>query len=156
MSGRNVNRKNVESIASRVARLIIPVGRMRQCHHPPPRCHYLSPGSFAVNLTLLIDAVVASSEEPFGTSAVNNSLFAPGLISSLLQAFTRQTSYASSLAINHLGLLHHPTEQGGKNIKVFALPVENNTAKKKKRGNDQEGNKAERRCTYPLINSNLL
>ena len=60
--------------------------------------------SFAVNLTLLIDAVVASSEEPFGTSAVNNSLFAPGLISSLLQAFTRQTSYASSLAINHLGL----------------------------------------------------
>ena len=51
--------------------------------------------------------------------------------------------------------LHHPTEQGGKNIKVFALPVENN-AKKKKRGNDQEGNKAERRCTYPLINSNLL
>ena len=51
--------------------------------------------------------------------------------------------------------LHHPTEQGGKNIKVFALPVENKTAKKK-RGNDQEGNKAERRCTYPLINSNLL
>jgi len=28
--------------------------------------------------------------------------------------------------------LHHPTEQGGKNIKVFALPVENNTAKKKR------------------------
>jgi len=27
--------------------------------------------------------------------------------------------------------LHHPTEQGGKNIKVFALPVENNTAKKR-------------------------
>ena len=52
--------------------------------------------------------------------------------------------------------LHHPTEQGGKNIKVFALPVENNTAKKKKRGNDQEGHKAERRCTDPLISSNLL
>jgi len=51
--------------------------------------------------------------------------------------------------------LHHPTEQGGKNIKVFALPVENNTAKKK-RGDDQEGHKAERRCTDPLISSNLL
>jgi hypothetical protein len=35
--------------------------------------------------------------------------------------------------------LHHPTEQGGKNIKVFALPVENSTAKKK----DQEKNNAE-------------
>jgi len=41
--------------------------------------------------------------------------------------------------------LHHPTEQGGKNIKVFALPVEH-----------QEGHKAERRCTDPLISSNLL
>jgi len=48
-----------------------------------------------------------------------------------------------------------PPSRRGKNIKVFALPVENNTAKKK-RGNDQEGHKAERRCTDPLISSNLL
>jgi hypothetical protein len=115
------------------------------------RCHYLSPGLFAVSLTLLTDAVVASSEEPFGASAVNNSVSWP-----------QETSYASSVAckgcwndreaasdliekkqlytsldigrtVDVENALHHPTEQGGKNIKVFALPVENGTAKKKER-----------------------
>ena len=53
--------------------------------------------------------------------------------SDLIEKKQLYTSLDIGRTVEVKNALHHPTEQGGKNIKVFALPVENNTAKKKRR-----------------------